>query len=215
MSTLVFVTWSVIIVVTFGLIGLATYAGLRSRYDILFWRRTKLLSAFLGVVGLLLLLVNLEKTIRDSVTIPAKAYLLGLFNDTKFLTNQFFARVCSHENDSEDAKRHCSDARNLNNHLNLVNIWDARSYEQINYPPSWQTNPDVSEDYRNVLIRTNDNFARIKMALPASNETSFVDEGTRMGLLAIGAILVGVGLAGSIGEAAYQLAQTKRQLKTT
>jgi hypothetical protein len=202
--------WGVVLIIALGGIGFATYSGLSLRYDLLFWRKAKLFSSFLGVVGLALLLVNLEKTVRDTVALPSKAFVLGLFYDTKFLTKQFVTTVCSHENDSEEAKRHCSDATNLDNHLNPVNIWDLRSYAPINYPTFWETNRDVSEDYRNILRRVNDRFSLIRMALPAANETSFLSENDRIALLVVSAILVSAALSGSIGEAAYQLALTKK-----
>jgi hypothetical protein len=193
--------------------GLATYSGLNLSYDLLFWRKVKVFSAFLGVVGLMLLLVNLERTIRDTVALPSKGFVLGLFYDTKFLTTVLVSKECSHENDSKDAKGHCSDATNLDKRLNPLGIWDLRSYELIGYPASWETNTHVSEDYREIARKVNDRFALIKTVLPAANETSFLSEGDRIAWLVVGAILVSVSLAGSIGEAAYQLALTQKTTK--
>ena len=93
--------WAVVLIIALGGIGLATYSGLNLRYDLLFWRKVKLFSAFLGIVGLMLLLVNLEKIVRDTVALPSKAFVLGLFNDTKSLTTVLVSKECSHENDSD------------------------------------------------------------------------------------------------------------------
>jgi hypothetical protein len=211
LSVLVF--WVVAAIMATVTISAAIYAGYRRQYGLLFWRRAKFISACLGIVGLALLLLNIEKAIRDSVVVPSKALALGLFYDTKFLTSQFAARVCSHEQEGDQAKLQCSDATNLDRALRPADALNPEAYSQISYPPFWQTSPTVSEDYRTVLRRVNDRFSLIRTVIPSAAEQSLLTEERRIGLFFVATVLIILALAGSIGEAAYQLAEAKNASK--
>jgi hypothetical protein len=114
--------WGLTLAIAFGAIAWGAYAGLRQQYDLIFWRRVKLSSSCLGVIGLALLLLNLEKTVRDTIGGRSKELALVYFYETKFFTTQYVSIVCCHKNDSLEARNDCSDVRNADN---IVSSYDA------------------------------------------------------------------------------------------
>jgi hypothetical protein len=200
-SIFIYIVIGISLTVSVGLIGLGLWAGLTQRKDLVFWRTMKLYSSCLGLVGLLLLLVNFEKTVRDAIGGKSKEYAYAEFIDLKFFVTLHVSSVCAHEKESQEAELHCFDVKNIDLQVLSDNLRDSKPYRLI---VNWQKNPKIDE----FIEEVNRRLEALNRTIPvAASEESFLGTQTRINLLIISVLLVIFALAGSIGEAAYQLRQ--------
>src|SRR5258708_31458105 len=108
------------------MISVALYAGLRQRKNLLYWRRIKLASSLFAAVGLMLFLLNFEKTVRDAIGAKSKEYLYAEFIDLKFYITSQVDGACAHEKDSHQAALTCFDLRNIDRQLIRPDLPDAK-----------------------------------------------------------------------------------------
>ena len=160
----VMILWTIVAILAAFAISLAIYSGLHQWYDLLFWRKIKFASALLGIVGLALFLLNLERTIRDTSIVPTRASIVAQLYELKFFTTELVSRLCAHKNENDQADRDCSDARNMNSAVDnaLSAPLDSRLFSPIKYPPFAETNPYVSNDIRQGLRTVNDKIVARK-----------------------------------------------------
>jgi len=202
--------WGFTFAIAFGAVGWGAYAGLRLQYDLIFWRRIKLFSSCLGVIGLVLLLLNLEKTVRDTLGGRSKELALADFYETKFFTTQYVSIVCSHKNDSLEAKNDCWDATNADNTVSSYNILNFKPYTPMNYPPKSSRSAETDKFIEDL----NERLSQINQLIPeAANAGTFFSDENRIKFLLLAAILITFSLAGSIGESAYQLGQAQKTIR--
>jgi hypothetical protein len=184
-------------------IGRALYLGLTQRYGLLFWRKIKLASSLFAVIGLVLLILNFEKVVRDTVGGKSRDYAFAEFVDLKFYIARELALLCANADKSPEAQRNCDEAINLDKYARPHHIRNSTKYGRMQH---WDGNDATVQ----LVENANRYFARIDSALPAAALTeSFIDDDKRMGLLVLAIILVILSIAGSVGEAAFQLAQTR------
>ncbi len=204
-SLLIYIVWIVAIAIALTMIGIALYAGLRQKKDLVYWRTIKLGSAVFAIVGLLLFLMNFDKTVRDSIGAKAKEYNYAAFVDLKFYVLNQVDAACAREKESRQAELTCFDLRNVDKGLSWLDLRDGRPFHTV---VNWQHNPDIDEFIKAVNRRLDDINANIPAAQAAE---SFLSVERRINVLMIALILIIMSLAGSIGEAAYQLAQARTQ----
>ncbi|PYV64598.1 MAG: hypothetical protein DMG97_34440 [Acidobacteria bacterium] len=90
--------------------------------------------------------------------------------------------------------------------MSWLDLRDGRPFHTV---VNWQHNPDIDEFIKEVNRRLDDINANIPAARAAE---SFLSVERRIKVLMIALILIILSLAGSIGEAAYQLAQAQTQV---
>ncbi len=191
----------IIAIVAGGTIGWAVSEARKGNPEhLVFWRSVKLVSAILGIIGLVILAVNIEKTVRDTVGGKAREYVFREFFDLKLYTAKHVSIVCSRENDSTEAKYECGDARNIDNALTSLNIRDFTPYGPFNWPRL------PSQDTKKFMDEVNRRVSFINGAMPtAATADSFLSDEQRINFLFVAALVVVLALAGSIGESLYQL----------
>jgi hypothetical protein len=201
MRMLIFGVWAIEILAFFVVIPAAVIAALRSSLDeIVYWRTVKIASAFLGLVGFFLLLLNFEQLVRGSLVQEGREYELQNFLEAKFAINHAMSEVCSKNIEDEQTRTACSD---------LVRL-DARVSFQLFQSPigltefkNWQGSPQL-----NVLINQVNTYIeainRTKEAFGAAPIFSF---DTRLTIALFSTLLVLLSIAGSLGEAIFQYRQ--------
>src|SRR6266699_1830305 len=109
----VYVVWALSALCAFGLIGLALYSGMRDQNpaSLLFWRRVKLGSALLGIVGLALLVISFDQLIHDNIRNQGREYSADRFLEAKLILAHQLAIFCSQT--SPEAKTACGEIRNV------------------------------------------------------------------------------------------------------
>jgi len=182
------------------LIGFAVYVARKRTKGVLLWRRIKLASAVCGTVGLVLFFVNFEKTLRDTISVRARNFAYAEFIDLKLLVAERVSIACAHTQDGRQAALTCSDLKNIDEELvSQVVRDDTHPFAAV---VNWQKNPDIDQFVKEVNAR----LAIINQAIPAGAEAhSFLSDEDRIGLMFLSAIFVIAALAGSIGEATFQL----------
>jgi hypothetical protein len=150
------------------------------------------------VIGLILLALNFEKTVRDWIGGRSREYALAGYVDLKFFIAREMATACAHEKENEEAKLTCFDIKNIDNGISPLHVRHWQPYLLIE---NWQKNPHIE----GIIDGTNRYLHRINSALPsAASALSFVSDPGKTDILILSMILVVVSLAGSIGEAAFQ-----------
>jgi hypothetical protein len=190
-----------ILVFALLIIGWAVLEARRGKPEhMMFWRWVKVGSAGLGLVGLLILVVNLEKTIRDTIGGKARDYAYSEYYDLKLYTTMRVSIVCARDQESVEAKNACGDFRNIDNGVTPLNIRDSRPYALFDWPRL------PSKEIKDFMEEVNRRLSRINSVIPAAaTAESFLDDERRINFLFLAAIIIIFALAGSIGEAVYQL----------
>jgi hypothetical protein len=172
------------------------------------WRWVKVISAMLGVVGLVILLANIDKTIRDMIGGKAREVAYRDYFDLKIYIAKHVSAVCSHEHESLEAKNECGDVKNIDNGVQWLNIRDGVLYPELKWPPL------PSKETKEFRDTVNRRLASINEMIPAATTADSVFEGERrINFLFVAGVLVVLALAGSISEAVYQLALAIAQRK--
>lgn len=199
---LVYVIWTVTGVLATWSIRSALRAGLNNanKPALLFWRRVKLGSAVLGVVGLGPLLLSLDQLVRDSTRVQSREYSMDRFYEAKFLLAHQLAVTCGR--DSRDAQEGCKDLQNIDNGFNMITVRDG---VQLSPVTTWQRRPAVEP----IAERLNSLVADINRTSPAGVDRSLLSVERRIQVAWFAAMLVTLAIAGSVGEAAFQLRQAK------
>jgi hypothetical protein len=197
--------WTFAGLIAVGVIGGAFIFGIRdgNPSSITFWRFIKLASSVLSIVGLVLLLVSFEQTVRDSMRAGSKEWVQDRFLEVKFIIERERAVACARQDtSSQDA---CKLLDNINNGIVIDYIRSGRGISLVTdrqlgnkLPISWQ------KDLNRVIEQMNGSIT-----LAASKPTFSIETRIRIAMLAV--IVLILSLAGSVGEAAYQY----RQAKTT
>ncbi len=202
MTTFVYGFWTVAGILAVLLIGGAFILGLRDTKSssLRKWRFRKLLSAVLGVVGLLLLLMNFERVVREGIQDDSREYALSEFLDARFYATYHAALACANKDKSEGAKLTCFDIDQSWRQFYQSRLRDSTPFSRIT---NWQGNPDILE----FAERMNRHIDHLNRTLPVATTPSTFSKKNQFAIVMLATILVIVALAGSVGEAAYQYRQ--------
>jgi len=181
------------------MIGGALWLGLRRQWSQFDWRVTKLLSALLGAVGIAMLLANFEKTTYDSLIDKSKRYAFAEFLDTKFFIAHSLSIACARDQGIEKNRLTCFDYKNIDGQVSSFWVRNSIPFKEIT---NWQRNPEIDE----FVVEVNRRLKNINDAMPPFEEsTEIISDTYRAHFLILSAFLVTIAIAGSVGEAAFQL----------
>lgn len=201
-SGFIFLFWCLALLIAVIAIGWSTYEGLNQRYDLIFWRTIKFYASCLGILGLVLLLLNMEKTIRDSIGGKSKELALINLYETRFFTTQYVSTTCAHKDENRQAAIDCGEAINADNLVRSSFILNNQLYPTLGY----QQMQYRSKETDAFIHEVNKRLSSINTLIPeAANGGSFFSDDTRTKFFLLASILLSLSIAGSIGESAYQL----------
>jgi hypothetical protein len=183
-------------------VGIAGTAGWRKFKTLTFWRAIKLISAALGFFGIVLLLVNFDVTARARFVDKAKEELLLNYIEAKSFISVTMAATCSRSLEVVHDKSTCWDMKNADGQLSIEDVRTGRHFRPI---VNWQKNPEIEEFIKQLNQRID--YMNALMPLPEDRYMLFTDD-RRPWLFVIAALLLTIALAGSVGEAAFQLRQS-------
>ncbi|WP_207485497.1 hypothetical protein [Arenibaculum pallidiluteum] len=198
--------WLVIASVGVTFIAWAIVSGWRdSRNDsfVVKWRFIKVVSVFIGGIGLLAALVSLEQTARTLNDNSAK-FLEQEFYRLKFQTSYHRAIACSRNMADLQLKNSCHDFTIIDNSLGP---WIMRNRETPSDFVNWRNNDELDS----FLPAVNRGLGTIREAKRLAQEPAFLDGEARLRLSVFSAFAVFVAFAGSAGEAIFQFCQERRK----
>jgi hypothetical protein len=191
--------WIFAVVFALTLIGSALLVGLRGEWSVSRWRMIKLFSALLGAVGIVMLLLNFEATVRNAIVEKGKEYAFAEFLDLKFFITQAVVLACAKDQTIERNRLTCFDFKNIDGQVS--SYW-VRTSKGINKITNWQYNSGIEE----FVAEVNRRLAYINNALPPADEDrEIVSSKTRIDLLMLAVLLVTTAIAGAVGDAAFQV----------
>jgi hypothetical protein len=152
-------------------------------------------------IGFLLLLTNFDRTLRD-VFSKSRELAFRDFVELKLLVSKKEAVACVNEDESQETKNQCFDYRNIDNQLLFQTIDNKKTFSTI---LNWQGVPSLQpfvDEVNRRLKKINDEITDARDA-----DSSLDRHKTEMLVFVL--IFVACSLAGSAGEAAYQLRLAK------
>lgn len=163
------------------------------------WRFIKLLSNVFGAVGMVVFISNVELAIRSTTSDKATHRRLLEFIETKSRIHEQIAISCGNHNDEL-----CNLARLANQSIVYLYIRDGKNFPMIGPAPS---DTDGQRFYKDVLGRVQDMNETNDFATGVG---AVLSDSSRVPLLLFGQFLIIIAAAGSVGEAAFQLRESKR-----
>ena len=211
----VYAQWVFIAILAAALIAFSFWKGLSGEKTLVFWRRIKLYSALLGVVGILLLMVRIDTDTRAHFTGEARNLLLLEFIDAKTSMAVSMANLCAIQTPPGEVlhsrENTCWDIKNIDAQLSVLNIRDMKQFQLIK---NWQNNPVIAGVVSDINYRIE---SMNRLIPPAEDRFILFGDDTRLGLLFWASVLLVLAVSGSVGEAAYHyqdaLARTAPALK--
>jgi len=180
-----------------GLIGTSVYLGLSGKGTAAEWRGVKFVAALVACIGFLLLLTNFDKTLRE-VFVKTREFAYRDFVDLKLLVSNRVAIACVNEDESQETRNRCFDYRNIDRQLLVDNLERKETFSLIK---NWQgvasLQPFVDE--------VNRQLETINREIVSSRDADSIFDRYKTNILMVALFLVAGSLAGSAGEAAYQL----------
>jgi hypothetical protein len=110
-----------------GLVAWALIAGLRGKYDLVFWRSVKLWATLIGFFGVVLLLLNFDKAVRDAIGGRSREYAFRELIELKLYTTRETGAACAKEHESNAGGNNCFDYRNIDNQIRLSALQDGQA----------------------------------------------------------------------------------------
>jgi hypothetical protein len=207
------VFWVMCVVPVLFFIVMSVLYGSRDKpYRSVFWRTVQVASASLGFVGFGLLLLNYETLLRTAIVDDAKHVSLLNFLQAKLFVQRELAIACSLNvalsGDNDMASR-CLDMRNIDAHLATPLLYKNVPFGQVT---DWQRNPATDT----IVEEVNGLLAQIDRTIEEYPDKPTFSYSTRVVISALTALLIGLGLAGSLGEAIFQMQQAmseRRKIK--
>jgi hypothetical protein len=184
-------------VVAIGLIVTSVWLGLKGKGTMAQWRGIKFFAALVACIGFLLLLTNFDKTLRD-VFVKTRELAYRDFVDLKLLVSNRVAIACVNEDESQETRNRCFDYRNIDRQLLLYNLENKKTFSLIK---NWQGVPSLQP----FVDEVNRQLETINREIVSSRDADGIFDTYKTDILMLALFLVAGSLAGSAGEAAYQL----------
>jgi hypothetical protein len=170
--------------------------------DALSWRAVKVVSAGAGIIGFLLLLLNFEQVVRNSMVTGAKEYELNSFLEVKLVTMEGLLFACAGPKETIEAQRSCSDFRALDQNVSLHRFWTGKPLGKLDVS-------NKSGEAARVTQQVNNAFEQIDHSRQVFGDPGTFSFGSRLLISLISLVFVLVGLGGGLGEALFQYRQEK------
>jgi hypothetical protein len=205
MGPIVYVSWTIVGLVTIASIGSGLYFGYTGRWTLIVWRRIKLFSTLLGVLAIVFLMLNAENTLRSYWPQGLQPTNVLLFMDIRLEVADKAPNVCSQYGRTS---RVCIDVLALQQsmdwwHSNLQ-IGYVEEYDKEKYAP----------ELRSLIESVNNKIRILELQMMRPERYWAPSTDTRFMLFFFAAILLAFALGGSVGEAAYQLQQAEKDART-
>jgi hypothetical protein len=202
---LVYVIWIAAGGLAFVLIPGALIRGLRrnSNFSLVYWRERTLIATILSCVSLFLFLLSFDQLVRGSLQAESKGYLDDRFYELKLITGLERATSCARDDDT--SKKLCGAWENIDKGYRIDDLRQGHELQPIS---DWQANGLISHDLRDRVARL---VVLINQTIPAAATHSLLRPETRLSLAMLAAVLLIFAVAGSVGEAAFQLTQAQVQ----
>lgn len=190
-------------------IGVALYCGLSGKGGLVVWRTIKLGSVLIGVVSLVLLALAFDKTVRDATAQQHRDYANREFVKLRLLVKDSIDSSCSDVTQLADCKALMAFQSSIEQaYLGGDSQLDSSSLGTIEYSLLGGAFLGNGNNYQLGRIVLNINEA---ITIAANAEKSW--ENVRRWTLLAGLIILSFSVAGSVGEAAFQLAQARAAQK--
>jgi hypothetical protein len=200
-STFVYTAWIVIGVLALVLVVAALTLGLLHKFSVKFWRKVKLATALLGVFGLFFLLINFERIARDTFFEEAKHLSFLEFLDMKFFIAQSTAKACL----TPSRREACDYMRNLDGVMSFI---DMRDFNELPTIENWTFDSSLDDFVSDVNSRVD----AINLFMPTKNRYyKILSTESRIIITLFGVLCIIIAMAGSVGDAAFQLADANAQ----
>jgi hypothetical protein len=208
---IVYVIWIGAGVLAVALIGSAIVKGYskNSKLTLLYWRERKFISAILSSVSLFLFSLSFDQLVRGSWQAESKAYVDDRFYELKLITAIEKATACGRVPDWKPGnlldtplKELCFEWSNIDNRFHVDFLRTGLKFEITDK----RSENLIPEDKRR---RMDQIIEQINQTMPAATSGLLLRSETRLSI-AIGAVITLIfALAGSVGEAAFQLRQAQ------
>jgi hypothetical protein len=120
------------------LISTSLYFGYCKKRGIIFWRTAKLFSAIFGVIGLIYLLFNFDKSVRSDFYSGAIQMAKDALWETKFEVSEYLHDHCPAGVKPAEAESTCSAFENIDRQINHYHLEQFGKLDPIG---NWQHNP--------------------------------------------------------------------------
>jgi hypothetical protein len=200
MGGLVYFAWTFVGIVAIGSVGGSIYLGYSGYRDLVFWRRIKLASTVLGVIGIAFLMLNAEAMLRSGYYHGLTPSSILIFTDVRFEVAEKVPEICARYGQTSKA---CEGALKVQRslewpRLNIHSAW-VEEYDKTRYAPEL----DKFLDDVNGKI----GWLQHHLKTPEAYWTPSTD--ARVLIFFLAAIVLALALGGSAGEAAFQLQQAE------
>lgn len=180
------------------LVGLAFFLGYRKVGSTRRWRCIKLVSNFAGLVGIGLLLMNFEATLRQGFSGGPTMDAVLTFIEAKTQVLEEMAVTCG-DQARTNAERLCADLRHMHRLQHYTSVRDGK-------PLPLLREDQYSSEARPFLKRLNAAIEQVNLfAKRPEDQWELVSREGKSKLLLGAALFLALAVAGSIGEAAFQL----------
>lgn len=202
---LVYGGWFVVIGVMVVSNLLALYQGFFGRWSQLTWREIKFAATLGGAFSIFFLMLNFETLVRSDFVGKATPAHILTYTHAKFLVAKRYAAECGTKPADAIQQRICSD-------LSTV-------FDQIDYIPVRDRNPMSHIDVANRAPQLQKFFTDVNKAIDqvnlyaenAEDRYQTLSPESRLGWTLLAGLLLPLCLAGSVGEAAFQLREANRK----
>jgi hypothetical protein len=197
--TFVYGGWLIVGAVLIVSVIAALIFGLRGKGTLVQWRLVKLFSAMAGAFGVFFLMLNFETLVRANfVGDPTPAQILTYVH-TKFLVAKRLATDCGTKPINAAQERVCSDLSTIMDLISYIPVRDGKEIDKIDTP---NRAPELSK----FLSALNLSIDQTNMYAPNKEDLyKTLPRDSRVMLTLLAGFLLSLAVAGSVGEAAFQL----------
>lgn len=197
-SSFAYGVWALVGAIALSIATLATVLGYMKVGSLVTWRSIKLASNFSGLIGIGLLLMNFETQIRRGFSGEISMDAALTFIEVKTLVLEEMAAKCS-DRVQPEAERLCTDLRHIHSLQHYAYVRDSK-------PLPLLREDQYSTAAHPFLKRVNTAIEQINMfAKRPEDQWELISTKSRPKVLLCAAILLALAVAGSVGEAAFQL----------
>ncbi|MCK1354638.1 hypothetical protein IVB56_27210 [Bradyrhizobium sp. CW7] len=191
-------------------IGLALYVGLLGRGSLVLWRTMKLYSVLVGVISLVLLALAFDKTVRDATAQQQRDYANREFVKLRLRVKDEIDDSCNDIAKSRDCKSLMAFQSSIEQaYLGGNSQLDPSTLGMIEFYMRGDKIVGIDPTYQLGQMVLNINAA---IGIAANAEKRW--ENVRRWVLLSGLLVLSFSVAGSVGEAAFQLAQARAARKS-
>jgi hypothetical protein len=223
-DTIVYSVWLIAAVLSLLLIGLAIARGYskKSQLTLVDWRGIKLVATLFGCVSLFLFVLSFDQLVRGSSQSESEAYLDDRFYELKLITADEKATACSRSD--EDSKNLCTAWKNIDAGFQIDYLREGKELSQIS---DWQafclrqdeqkrcSFPEKQDEQKRCLIpekrreQVDRLVCQINRTVPRAAARLILRPEARLSIALVATLTLIFSIAGSVGEAAYQLRQAE------